>query len=138
MSGAADSVRAASVSGDIQVDRAPRGLDAATTSGQVTVSGPVDGTARVRSTSGDVQLELGPAARRADVNTVSGGIAVRLAAGLRCDLTLTSTSGSLDASVPIQIRTMTRRELSGAVSGGGAPVSLHSVSGDITVSGGGK
>lgn len=136
--GAADSVRVASVSGDIQVDRAPHGLDAATTSGQLTVSGPVDGTARVRSTSGDVHLELGPTARRADVNTVSGGIAVRLAAGLRCDLNLTSTSGSLDASVPIQIRTMTRRELSGAVSGGGAPVSLHSVSGDITVSGGGR
>jgi DUF4097 and DUF4098 domain-containing protein YvlB len=72
------------------------------------------------------------------VNTVSGGIAVRLAAGLGCDLTLTSTSGTLDASVPIQIRTMTRRELTGAVSGGGAPVSLHTVSGDITVSGGGR
>jgi hypothetical protein len=138
VSGAADSVRVASVSGDIRVDRAPRGLDAGSTSGAVTVSGPVDGTARVHSTSGDVQLELGPASRRADVNTVSGGIAVRLAAGLRCDLTLTSTSGNLDASVPIQIRTMTRRELSGTVSGGGAPVSLHSVSGDITVSGGGR
>ncbi len=138
VTGAADSVRVASVSGDIQVDRAPRGLDAGTTSGGVSVTGPVNGTARVRSTSGDVALELGAGARRAEVTTVSGEIDVRLAAGLRCDLTLTSTSGSLDADVPIQIRTMTRRELSGTVSGGGAPVILRSVSGDITVSGKGR
>ena len=138
VSGAADSVRAASISGDIVVDRAPRGLDAGTTSGSVTVTGPVNGTARVRSTSGDVELELGAGARRAEVNTVSGEIAVRLAAGLRCDLSLTSTSGSLAAGVPIQVRTMTRRELSGTVSGGGIPVILRSVSGDITVSGGGR
>jgi hypothetical protein len=136
--GAADSVRVASVSGDIEVDGAPRGLEAGSTSGSVIVSGRVNGTARVRTTSGNVRLELGAAARRADVNTVSGEIAVRLAAGLACDLTLKSTSGSLDADVPIQIRTMTRRELSGAVSGGGIPVSLRSTSGDITVSGGGK
>jgi hypothetical protein len=138
VSGAADSVAVASVSGDIRVDGAPRGLDAGTTSGEVAVTGPVNGAARVRSTSGDVQLELGPAVRRADVNTVSGEIAVRMAAGLRCDLTLASTSGTLEAAVPIMIRTMTRRELSGAVSGGGVPVTLHSVSGDITVSGGGR
>lgn len=136
--GAADSVRVASVSGDIQVDRAPRGLDASSTSGDVTVTGPVNGTARVRTTSGDVELELGAGARRAEVSTISGEIAVRLAAGLKCDLTLTSTSGSLDADVPIQVRTMTRREVSGAVSGGGAPVILRSVSGDVTVSGGGR
>jgi hypothetical protein len=138
LSSAADSVRAATVSGDVTVDGAPRGLDVGSTSGDVTVTGPVGGTVRVRSTSGDVDLGLGPALRRADVNTVSGGIEVGLAAGLRCDLTLTSTSGTLDADVPIQIRTMTRRELTGAVSGGGVPVSLHSVSGDITVSGGGR
>ena len=136
--GAADSVKVASVSGDIQVDGAPRGLEAGTTSGNVDVTGPVNGVARARSTSGCVRLQLGPAVRRADVSTVSGGITVRLAAGLGCDLVLKSTSGHLEAAVPIQIRTMTRRELSGAVSGGGVPVSLHSVSGDITVSGGGR
>jgi len=138
VSGDADSLKAWSVSGDIRVGGALRDLEAGTTSGNLLVTGPVSGAARVRTTSGDVQLRLGPAVRRADVNTVSGGIAVRLAAGLGCDLTLKSTGGRLEAAVPIQIHTMTRRELSGAVSGGGVPVSLHSVSGDITVSGGGR
>jgi hypothetical protein len=72
------------------------------------------------------------------VSTVSGEISARLADRLGCDLTLKSTSGTLDASVPMQIRTVSRNEMSGAVSGGGPRVVLHSLSGDIAVTGGGR
>jgi hypothetical protein len=138
LSGVADSLRLSSVSGDIQVDRAPRGLDAGTTSGGIVVDGAAGGLVRLRSTSGDVTFGLGRGLRRADVSTVSGGITARLASGLGCDLILKSTSGTLDSSVPLKIRTVSRSEMAGAVSGGGPPVVLQSLSGDIAVTGGGR
>jgi DUF4097 and DUF4098 domain-containing protein YvlB len=138
LSGVSDSLGLSSVSGDIQVDRAPRGLDAGTTSGGIVVDGLAGGLVRLRSTSGDVRFGLDRSLRRADVSTVSGGITARLADGLGCDLTLKSTSGTLDSSVPLKIRTVSRNEMSGAVSGGGPPVVLHSLSGDIAVTGGGR
>jgi hypothetical protein len=138
LSGVTDSLGLSSVSGDIRVDRAPRGLEAGTTSGDIAVDGLAGGLVRLRSTSGEVRFGLDRGLRRADVNTVSGRIAVRLADGLGCDLTLTSTSGTLDSAVPLKIRTVTRHEMSGAVSGGGPPVVLHSLSGDIAVTGGGR
>jgi len=138
LSGVTDSLGLSSVSGDIQVDRAPRGLDAGTTSGGIAVDGLAGGLVRLCSTSGEVRFGLDRSLRRADVSTVSGGITVRLAEGLGCNLTLKSTSGTLDSSVPMQIRTVSRHEMSGVVSGGGPPVVLHSLSGDIAVTGGGR
>ena len=138
VSGGPDSLGLSSVSGDIRVDRAPRGLDAGSTSGAIVVDGLAGGLVRLRSTSGDVRFGLDRGLRRADVSTVSGEISARLAGGLGCDLTLTSSSGTLDCSVPLKIRTVSRHEMSGAVSGGGAPVVLHSLSGDIAVTGGGR
>jgi DUF4097 and DUF4098 domain-containing protein YvlB len=138
LSGVTDSLGLSSVSGDIQVDRAPRGLNAGTTSGSIVVAGLAGGLVRLRSTSGEVRFGLDRGLRGADVSTVSGEISVRLADRLGCDLRLKSTSGTLDSSVPMQIRTVSRNEMSGAVSGGGPPVVLHSVSGDIAVTGGGR
>jgi DUF4097 and DUF4098 domain-containing protein YvlB len=133
-----DSLSLSSVSGDIQVDRAPRGLDAGTTSGGIVVDGLAGGLVRLRSTSGDVRFGLDRSLRRAEVSTVSGGITAHLADGLGCDLTLKSMSGTLDSSVPLKIRTVSRNEMSGAVSGGGPRVVLNSLSGDIVVTGGGR
>jgi hypothetical protein len=138
LSGVTDSLGLSSVSGDIQVDRAPRGLDAGTTSGGIVVDGLAGGLVRLRSVSGEVRLGLDRSLRRADVSTVSGGITARLAGGLGCNLTLKSSSGTLDSAVPMQIRTVTRHEMSGVVSGGGPPVVLHSLSGDVAVTGGGR
>ncbi len=138
LSGVTDSLVLSSVSGDIQVDRAPRGLDAGTTSGGIVVGGMAGGLVRLHSTSGDVRLGLDRNLRRADVSTTSGSITARLADGLGCNLTLKSTNGTLDSSVPMQIRTVSRHEMSGVVSGGGPPVVLHSLSGDIAVTGRGR
>ncbi len=136
--GVGDSLAVGTVSGDISVDRAPRGMDAGTTSGDIEVQGTAEGVVRLRSTSGEVRLGVARGLRRADVTTVSGDIQLRLAEGLGCDLTLESASGSLDTSVPLQIRTVARHQMSGVVRGGGPPVVLHSASGDIAVSGGGE
>jgi hypothetical protein len=126
------------VSGDIWVDRAPRGIEAISTSGDVVVDDVAAGAVRLRSTAGNVRVGLDRGLRRADVNTVSGDIRLRLADALGCDLTITSKGGTIDSSVPLEIRTVSRHEMSGMVRGGGPPVVLHSASGDIAVTGGGR
>jgi DUF4097 and DUF4098 domain-containing protein YvlB len=136
--GVTDSVQVSTVSGDIWLDRAPRGVDAGTTSGGIVIEGEAGGAVRLRSTSGEIRFGLARPLRRAAASTVSGGIHVRLADDLGCDLKLTSSSGNLETSLPLKIRTITRHEVEGAVRGGGPPVVLHSSSGDIAVTGGGK
>jgi DUF4097 and DUF4098 domain-containing protein YvlB len=136
--GVADALGLGTVSGSITVDRAPQGIDAGTTSGDIDVQGMAAGVVRLRSISGEVRLGLERRLSRADVSTVSGDIQLRLAEDLGCSLRLTSTGGTLDSSVPLQIRTASRHEMSGVVRGGGPPVVLHSASGDIAVTGGGR
>ncbi len=133
-----DTLALGSVSGEIRVDRAPRGIDAGTTSGDIEVEGQAAGVVRLRSTSGEVRLGVERGLSRADVGTVSGDIQLFLADDLGCRLTLRSGSGTLDCSVPMQIGTVSRHETSGVVRGGGPPVVLHSASGDIAVTGGGR
>jgi hypothetical protein len=138
ITGVADSVGFASVSGDLQLDGAPRGLDAGTTSGNIVVEGTAGGIVRLRSVSGDVRFGLDRGVRRAEASTTSGNITARLVGSFGCDLALRSTSGTLDSSVPLQIRSVSRHEMSGVVAGGGPALVLRSGSGDIAVTGGGK
>lgn len=136
VSGAADSLGLSSVSGDIQVDRAPRGLQAGSSSGDV-VARDAAGAVKVSTASGDVTVGLREPLRRADVSTSSGEIRVRLDPAVRCALELRTSSGSLDVSLPLEMRTVSRRTVAGTVRGGTTPVVLHSASGDISVAGGG-
>ena len=136
--GVGDSLALSTVSGDVWVDQAPRGIDAGTTSGDIQVDGLAAGTVNLRTASGEVELGLGRGLRRADVATVSGDITLHLAEDVACNLSLRSASGDLDSSVPLQIRTVNRHELSSIVRGGGPPVTLHSTSGDIAVTGRGR
>ncbi|MBI5709720.1 MAG: DUF4097 family beta strand repeat protein [Candidatus Eisenbacteria bacterium] len=136
--GVTDSVSVGSVSGDIRLDAAPRGLDASSTSGGITVEGEAGGLVRVNSTSGDVTLGLLPAVRRAEVTTLSGSIRLRLPESLGCTLDLRTSSGTLDTTVPLQVRTASRHSMTGVVHGGGVPVMLRTTSGDVVVTSGGK
>ena len=138
VNGAADSLDLGTVSGDITVEHAPRGIEAGTTSGDITVDGVAAGTVDLHSVSGEIHCGFDRGLRRADASTVSGDIQVRLGEGPGYALALSTTSGTIDSSVPLQIRTATRRQMSGSVRGGGAPVVLHSASGDIAVTGGGR
>ena len=136
--GVTDSLSVSSVSGDIRVDAAPRGFSAGTTSGGITIEGEAGGLVRVSSTAGDVTLGLLATVRRADVTTVSGDIHLRLPGNLGCTLGLRTSSGTLDTAVPLRVRTVSRREMTGVVHGGGVPVTLRTTSGDIVVTSGGE
>lgn len=134
---AEDSLDLGTVSGDIRVDRAPRGIVASTTSGQIETR-EAAGVVRLSTSSGDVDVRLVEPLARVEVTSSSGDISARLAEGLRCDVELRTSNGTLDTSVPLDVRTMSRHRVAGSVRGGTTPVVLRSSSGDITLSGGGS
>jgi hypothetical protein len=135
--GASDSLMLGSVSGDLRVTRAPRGVTARTVSGQIGVKSAA-GTVDLESTSGDVSLWLDPGVRRAEVTTASGDIVVGLRPSVGCALELSTSNGTLDASVPLEVTSVSRRLMTGVVRGGDVPVLLRSSSGDISVRSGGE
>jgi DUF4097 and DUF4098 domain-containing protein YvlB len=133
--GAEDSLVLSSVSGDIHADRAPRGFVGESSSGEV-VARSVSGAVRVESSSGDVTLGLREPLLATQVSTSSGEIQVDLDRAVRCALDLRTSSGSLELGLPLEMSTVSRRNVSGTIRGGKTPVVLRTSSGDITVTGG--
>lgn len=135
--GAGDSVAVRSVSGDIDVDAAPRGVTATSTSGTIDVRG-VARFARISSASGDVDFELVRPLERVEVTTVSGSVLGRLASDVACRLELRTSSGEMEVLIPMQLKSVSRREVVGVVGGGQAPVVLQTSAGDIELMSGGE
>jgi DUF4097 and DUF4098 domain-containing protein YvlB len=135
--GAADSLHLSSSSGDIEVDAAPRGLGAETSSGDIAAPW-IARWAMLRSTSGEIGCGLHAPLARAELSSLNGSVTARLAAGLGCDLDARTSSGTIDVGVPLTLGTVDRHAVSGKVAGGGAPVVLHTSSGDIVVESGGR
>jgi len=132
---AADTLSLETVSGNIRVDAAPRGLEVETVSGEVEAR-EVAGVARLHGSSGDIVLDLVAPLRRVRVESASGDVRLHLPSGLSCDLDLRSSSGALEASMPMTLRTVSRHAIVGGVAGGGAPIVVRTASGDIAVAGG--
>lgn len=129
--GAGDSLKVTSVSGEIQVDGAKRGLTVRTTSGDVEVR--ASGRLSISTASGDARVSVESPLAGAEIGTVSGDIRLRLIGGLGCALDARTASGSIDLLVPLDVHTVSRQRVAGAVRRGTAPVVLHSSSGDIHV-----
>jgi len=135
---AADSVRVETVSGDVDVSAAPRGLVATSASGEIAARRAA-GRTSIESGSGDVTLELAAPLSGTEVISGSGDLTVHIPRGAGCALEARTSNGALDVELPLQVREVNRHQLTATVSGGGAPVTLRSSSGDIHVtSGGGK
>lgn len=120
-------VRGHSSSGDIRVGDVGGELEAKTASGDVTADA-VGGAAAVHTASGDVHLG-GVGAGRSDVGAVSGDVSISVAPDLAVWLEVSSVSGRI------------RSTLSYSTDGGSdAPASLtvHTVSGDITLAPSGR
>ena len=137
VTGGADSLSVETVSGDIRVDRAARGLIASTGSGTIDVKRAA-GRVSIESASGDLAVGLEAPLTAATVTSGSGDIELRLAPGLSCDLEVRTSNGTLDAALPIQVKSMSRHMISATVGRGGAPVTIRSSSGDIHVTSGGN
>lgn len=108
-------VEANSVSGDLRFERSRlRRPDLIAVSGDVSVEGEIAGPdeGRVKTVSGDVELEL-----------VEGSY----------DITLKTVSGSLDCDIEGRVTTEGRRDKRVVIGAGDAPLMVKTVSGDLTI-----
>lgn len=115
------------------LDRAPRGLIANTTSGDVACH-EAGGAVRVETVSGEVRVGLTQPLRRAELSSTSGDITAALLGQLGCTLAMRTASGTIDVDLPLQMKTVSRREVTGVVRDGTAPVTLRTTSGNISIS----
>lgn len=128
-------LRVRTVSGDVDVAAAPAGANLRSVSGEVklaraggevrveTISGDVrlssiGGRLQLHTVSGDVMGELAAGLTSADVETVSGEVELKAAAGLGLQVNASTMSGEVENEV-------------GA--GGKVPLRVHTLSGDIHV-----
>jgi DUF4097 and DUF4098 domain-containing protein YvlB len=137
VSAARDSLRYSTSSGDATVSEAPFGIRARTVSGELAV-GTSAGHVRLESSSGDIRVRLRAPMRDVDIGTASGDVLVDLVPGTNGMLEASSTSGSIDCRAPVALVKRGRTRLDARLGAGGPPIKLHSISGDLTVTSGGK
>lgn len=143
----------ATVSGDVSIAGAPRAtvrttsgdvrasvagpMDAGSVSGEIEVTSAAD-TVRVETTSGDVEVTLGPRLARADVSSTSGGVRLRLSGSLDASLELSTQSGEIACDVPVTLLGHGRQYMNAKYGRGGAVVKASTASGDLHVTSGGE
>ena len=135
--GAADSIDLGTVSGDISVEQSLRGVRAETTSGDLELKRTA-GRIEVRTTSGDLDLGVLAPFQGGSVATGSGTIKIHLADAVGCALDLSTTSGEIQVDVGLDVENVTRHKLSGLVHGGGKPLVVRTISGDVSILGGAR
>jgi DUF4097 and DUF4098 domain-containing protein YvlB len=135
--GAADSVSVSTGSGDVQVGDARRGVRAQTTSGGVTVR-DASGTISISTSSGDIEARLREPLSAVDMSSASGEIRTRFDRDASLHFDVRTTSGSVEADLPLKVYSAGRHQLDAVSGAGQAPVVLRSSSGDIHVMSGGQ
>jgi hypothetical protein len=120
-------------SGDVRVEVMGTGdVGASSGSGDLTVSG-VRGALRAHSASGDVNVTGTPAAAW-EIHSASGDVVLTVPATTAFTLDARSSSGRIDAKVPVTVQgELPKGTLRGTVHGGGPTVTVNTSSGDITI-----
>ena len=107
-------------------------LDFETGSGNIRLQN-IAGELKAHTGSGSIEAE-GQQTGDWDINTGSGGIRVRLPDSSKFTLMARTSSGSISTDFPLTIQgTVSKRELSGSVNGGGPRLELHTGSGSIHI-----
>ncbi|MGH7741706.1 MAG: DUF4097 family beta strand repeat-containing protein [Candidatus Eiseniibacteriota bacterium] len=133
--GARDSLDLNSVSGDLEVERAPRGVRAHTASGSISVH-VASGAIELDSSSGDLELALRDPLARAELGSESGDVQVSLESVAGVAVRLETSSGSIDASAPMRVKSADRHMLVATIGTGRVPLTVRTSSGDIHVTSG--
>lgn len=123
-----------SVSGDIRVTGLKGSAEAETVSGDIELAGVAEANrVRVKALSGEVAYRgsINPAGSY-DLKSHSGSISLYLPANSAFDFEAETFSGSIRTDFEIKVTgSVSPREISGAVGGGGAKLRISSFSGDI-------
>jgi len=133
----AGAVRGGTGSGNVEIEETAAGdVELRTGSGNITARG-VQGGFRGETGSGDVTAE-GTQAGSWDIHTGSGNVHVKLPDSAAFDADISTSSGSMDFGMPIEMTVQGRVEdrhksIHGKVHGGGPLLRIHTGSGDIHI-----
>ncbi|MDH4044805.1 MAG: DUF4097 domain-containing protein, partial [Gemmatimonadota bacterium] len=104
-----------------------------TGSGNVNGSGVQADALMVDTGSGDVEIALTTATRDIEVDTGSGDVTITVPDGLDAEVTLETSSGSIEVDFAIQIQRWERDEVRGVIGNGSGRIHIDTGSGDITI-----
>ena len=130
--------KAESVNGSVTVRGASGDLDASTVNGRLEVNGGSFQRAHLETVSGSLSFEGGLSSGASlDAETVSGSVTIALPAAVAADFSISTFSGSVEnAFGPAATRVSEHtpeKELEFSTGEGGASVSIHTLSGSITL-----
>jgi DUF4097 and DUF4098 domain-containing protein YvlB len=131
-------VQAESVNGPVTVRGASGEINASTVNGPLTITGGTFERGRLETVNGRVLFEAGLAARGSlEVESVSGEVELALPENTSADFSVTTFSGDirneLGPPAPAPSRHTTERELTFSTGGGGAKVTVETLSGSIVL-----
>jgi hypothetical protein len=127
-------VTLSSASGDVMIDGFSGVLRVSTQSGDIAVRdghGPI----QLKSMSGDIEARLTETGDgECSLSTVSGDIDLRLPTNAAFTVSARTTSGTVSAPIELADEHRSDNALDGDLNGGGNPLKLSSVSGDLGIS----
>jgi hypothetical protein len=130
----AGSAKAGSGSGSISLEQTAKGdVQLNTASGEIRVTG-ANGAVTAGTASGSIHISGKPDAPWS-ISSSSGSISLDLPTGAPFTLDARTTSGGIDIDHPVSVSSIhgRRREIHGAVNGGGPTVSVETTSGSIRI-----
>jgi hypothetical protein len=127
------SLRIHTVSGDVTGERLSGSLDVDTVSGDVTLKGSDLKSIRTNSVSGDMRIATPLSDGLYNFKSVSGDVHLTLPVETHCTAELHSVSGDVVSAFPVSGLSHHHGSQTIIVQGGGARVSMNSVSGDLSL-----
>ena len=128
-------VRAHVVSGVIRITNPGARVDTSNTSGEVEIQG-ASNDVKAHAISGLVSVQGNPSSGSYwDLKTVSGGVQLRVPATANFHFSAEAASGEIRTDVPIVVEEQGKHSLRAHMGNGGGRVEVHTVSGEIRVSG---
>ena len=129
----AGATRIHTVSGDIEAERLKGLLDLDTVSGDLDLRAAALASINAKTVSGDLQISTPLTDGPYSFKSVSGDVKLIVPADTRCTADLHSLSGDLVSALPVSGLHQHPGSQEVKLQGGGVLVSLHSVSGDLSL-----
>lgn len=128
-------VRVTALSGVIRVSKPGGRVEADTASGEIEIQGAARDV-KAHALSGQISVQGNPGADSYwELKTASGSVQLNVPASANLHLSAEATSGNIRTDIPIVIEEQSRHSLRAHMGSGGGRVEVHTVSGEIRVSG---
>src|SRR6266852_3144749 len=128
-------VKVQSASGSVRVEKIVRDAQLSTASGEVEIQGAASDV-KAHAASGRVSVQGNPGADAYwELKTISGTVQLTVPASANLHLSAEATSGEIRTDIPIVVEEQGKHSLRAHMGNGGGRVDVHTVSGEIHVSG---